>query len=186
MFGGIIRSVMSPFSSVLGGGGSKEDGGSGTSINPKQVRQFLDEGQKRGEQAVGGTIQELGKGRANIRSMLEDAVSGKSASISRMRNLQQSQQRDLKAKQLLQGGGSQMNDAAKQQMQRQQGMDLATQQAQEQARNVSMLSREYGGQVGDILKSSGQWGSVLVGAQKPAMPAQPKQGFISNFLSSWF
>ena len=173
-------------SQLLSGSGGKESNlNTAGAINPTMVKGFLEEGERRGEIGVGGTMAEMGEGRKDVRQRLQDIVDGKSAATASLKDSQARKERDMRSQQKLSGRG-QTDSAQIDQLQRQQGMDLATQKQNEQKAAISALSREYRGGLSDIMRSSGQWGSILVGAQPPAMPQEEGGGLLSNLFGGLF
>ena len=124
-------------------------------------------GEGQGERITGGTMEQAGQGRAQVRSRLEDIFSGNSAGANRLSQSQNADAKQLKAGQAMQGGGSQMAAGQQQMQQRQAGRDLAGFKADEQRRALGDMSREFRGMGGDIMKASGQYGSIMMGAKPP-------------------
>jgi len=181
--GGTIGANSASGGTLLGGRESTLN--TSGSINPTMVKGFLEEGERRGEIGVGGTMAEMGEGRKDVRQRLQDIVDGKSAATASLKDSQARKERDMRSQQKLSGRG-QTDSAQIDQLQRQQGMDLATQKQNEQKAAISALSREYRGGLSDIMRSSGQWGSILVGAQPPAMPQEEGGGLLSNLFGGLF
>lgn len=138
-------------------------------LPPGLATSFLEGGEKKGEELVGGTTKEMGEGRKDVRDRLQEILQGDSAGAQALRTEQQQQQKKLKAQQALAGGG-QMNLGQQQALKRQADMDYAKFTSDEKRRALADLSKEYRGAAGDIMRSSGQYGAIGVGMQPPAAP----------------
>lgn len=159
-----------------------------TSVNAlgtQDILNFLKAGTEEGEKITGGTREEMGEGRANVRKNLERRLAGESAGANALRQDQNQSMKALKSQQMLQGGGSQMNVGQQQALARQNARDLANFRSNEERQQLADLSREYRGAGTDIMRSAGQYGSILVGAQQPPQMKQ-SQGLLGNVFGGLF
>lgn len=173
-------SVAKGLEGLFSGGGDK----SIKSLSTGDIMRFLKAGAEEGETLVGGTKKEMGEGRADVRKRLKDTLEGNSAGANALKQDQAQAQRDLKAQQMLAGGG-QMNVGQQQALKRQASRDLAKFRSDETRQALADLSREFRGAGSDIMRSEGQYGSVLVGAQPPAT-VKPSSGILTNFFGNFF
>lgn len=171
VFGGTTENQSNPYGSF--------------EANKKQAMQAMDYGRKQGEVMTGGTMADAGKGRKQVRDRLEQVFQGNSAGANRLAESQNADARQLKARQAMYGGG-QMSEGQRQAQERNQARDMASFVSDEKRQAVADLSREYRGMAGDIMKSSGQYGSIIMGAQPPAQPAQQSQGLLSRVFGGLF
>ena len=92
----------------------------------------------------------------------------------------------LKAQQAA-GGGGQMNVGQQEALKRQAMRDTAEFVSTEKRQALSDMSKEFRGAGSDIASMTGQYGSILVGMQKPAAPAQGGGGgMLSNIFGGLF
>lgn len=164
-------------------GGDKVQG-STKSLSIGQIRGFMEEGEQKGETLTGSTMKEVGEGRGEVRDRLKETLAGNSAGANALRQDQADQQKKLRAQQAVAGQG-QMNAGQQQALQRQAARDTAKFISNEKRQTLSDLSKEWRGAGGDIMRSSGQYGSVLVGAQPAAVPKQ-SNGLLSNLFGGLF
>lgn len=154
--------------------------------NSKEDRteKFLRKGRERGEEITGATSKEVGEGRAEVRDRLKETLEGNSAAAAALQQDQAQQSRTLRANQAMAGGG-QMNEGQQQALQRTQLIDRAQFVSGEKRQALSDISKEYRGAGGDIMRSEGQYGSIAVGAMKPAVAKQSK-GLLSSVFGGIF
>jgi len=153
-------------SNIFGG----DDSDSVDQLTPAQVEAMMDKGRSEGESAAGGTVAEMGQGRADVRNRLTETLNGNSAAAAGLKQDQQQAQKSLKANQALAGGSGQMNEGQQQALRRQSDMDMAKFRQQEDRKALGDLSKEFRGGVGDIFRSTGQLASIMVGAQPAPQP----------------
>lgn len=159
----------------------KEDEKPTSTAPAGSLEAFMEKGREKGEEVAGGTAKEMGEGRADIRDRLNQILSGESAGASALKQDQQQQQKSLKAQQAMAGGGGQMNVGQQQALKRQADIDYAKFTSAEKRQALADLSKEYRGAAGDITRSTGQYGSVMVGGQPAAQP-QSQTGIISDIF----
>lgn len=167
-----------PLNTVFGAGGQSKDG-STKSLSKSDVENFIAQGEKKGELLTGQSIESVGKGRSGIIDKLNNILQGDSVGANRLRQSQSDTSRELKASQMLAGGG-QMDKGQQLALKRQQDRDLSEFVSGEKRQALSDLSLEYRGAAGDISKMGGQYGSILIGASNPP----PQVGGGSNGLLS--
>jgi len=165
-------------------GKNKAADGSVKSLSVGQIRGFMDEGREKGEELTGTTSAEVGEGRADVRDRLKETLDGNSAGANALRQDQAQAQKSLRAQQAVAGQG-QMNAGQQQALQRQSSRDLAGFVSNERRQALSDLSKEYRGAGGDIMRSEGQYGSILVGSQPAAQPQQAN-GLFTNLFGGLF
>jgi len=169
--------------SVFGG---SQDGGSINSLSKGDVESFMAKGEAKGEQLTGATMDEVGAGRAQVRDELQKTFEGNSVAANRLRQSQNDAQKMLKAQQAA-GGGGQMNAGQQEALKRQAMRDTAEFLGNEKRQTLSDMSKEFRGAGSDIASMTGQYGSILVGMQKPAAPAQSGGGgAFSNLFGGLF
>jgi len=151
-----------------------------SSLSAGDVEGFMKKGEQKGEQLTGSTLAESGEGRKDVRNRLTGILEGNSAGASALKQDQNQQAKSLRAQQAMAGGG-QMNEGQQQALQRQAQVDYAKFVSQEKRQALSDLSREWRGAGSDIMKSTGQYGSVMVGAQPPAVASSGGGLFSSIF-----
>lgn len=156
-------------SNVFGTGGSKADG-SAQNLSKGDIEGYMEQGRAKGEELTGTSSKDVGAGRADVRSRLQQTLDGNSAGANSLRQSQNSNMKSLKSSQALAGGG-QMNVGQQQALERQGARDLAEFTSNEKRQALSDISREWRGAGTDIMKSEGQYGSILVGMQPTAQPA---------------
>jgi len=154
--------------------------------NATKGQQAMEKGEKKGEILTGATIEEAGQGRAGIRDRLKEIMEGDSAGAAQMQQDQNQAQKQLRASHAMHGGGGQMGEGQKQSLARAGARDLATLRSSEERQALSDQSKEFRGVVGDIMKSSGQYGNIEVGMIPPAQPKAPKQGVVSSIFGGLF
>ena len=163
-------------------GGKKDKAMSSMSMG--DVEGFMEKGQAKGEELTGTTSAQAGQGRAEVRDRLGDILKGESAGANALKQDQAQSQKALKAQQALAGGG-QSNAGQLAALERQGQRDTAEFVSKEKRQALSDLSKEWRGAGGDIMKSSGQYGSILVGGQPAAQPAS-SNGLLSNIFGGLF
>ena len=157
----------------------------GNQMSKQDIMNAMKFGEQKGEQISGATSGEVGAGRKEVRTQLQDILQGNSAGANRMQQSQNEQDKQMKARQAMSGGGGQMSEGMRQAQDRAQVRDLAEFRSNEQRQALSDLSKEWRGAGSDIMKSSGQYGSIMIGAQPPAVPQQ-QQGLLSGLLGGLF
>jgi hypothetical protein len=130
--------------------------------NKQEAMKAMDFGTKKGEVMTGGSMAEAGEGRAKVRDRLEQVFQGNSAGANRLAESQAADAKQMKARQAM-GGGGQMSEGQRAAQENMQNRQLAGFVSDEKR-------HEYRGMAGDIMKSSGQYGSIIMGAQPPAQP----------------
>ena len=170
---GYKNSIGGIFDSVFGKDGRMPD-----KLSPAAVEAFMNKGEAKGQQIAGATLQEVGEGRKDVRNRLKQILEGDSPGASALRSSQSDRQKAMKSERALAGGG-QMGDAMMQEQKRQADLDFANFVARERNQALTNLSREYRGAGSDIMQSTGQFGSILVGSQPAAMP-QRSEGLITR------
>lgn len=180
LLGGLVGgSAGSSLGNMLGGSAQK----SPKQLSVGEILGFMAAGEKKGEEVAGTTIAEAGKGRADVRSQLKQILEGNSAGANAMAQDQAQAMKTLKANQMLAGGG-QMNLGQQQAIERQGARDLAQFKSNERRQALSDLSAEWRGAGADIMRTGGQYGSILTGAQPPAVQ-QPSNGLFTQIFGSF-
>jgi hypothetical protein len=171
-------------SNVFGSDGEQADG-SVNSLSKGDIEGFMKQGRAKGEELTGTTSAEVGAGRADVRSRLQETLNGNSVGANSLRQSQNASMKDLKSNQAMAGGG-QMNAGQQQALQRQGGRDLAEFRGQENRQALSDISKEFRGAGQDIMKSEGQYGSILIGSQSPAQAPQSGGGIFDKVFGGLF
>ena len=169
---------------VFGDGGTQADGSAG-SLSKGDIEGFMAKGRAKGEELTGTDSASVGAGRADVRSRLQDTLDGNSAGANSLRQSQNSSMKNLKSSQAMAGGG-QMNVGQQQALERQGARDLANFTSTEKRQALSDISREWRGAGSDIMKSEGQYGSILVGMQKPAQAQTGGGGLMDQIFGGLF
>lgn len=175
----VIAPIPKAINDVFLGNGSGDNPIS--TITPAQVEAFMNKGEAKGELLTGSTLAEAGEGRKKVRDTLQQNLEGDSIAVSGLKQDQSQRIKELKANQLM-SGGSQMNEGQRMSLERQADLDLARFKGAEQRQTLSDLSSEFRGVGGDIMKSTGQYGSVLVASQPSAVSSGGGGGLLSSLF----
>lgn len=160
-----IDTNLDPFSL----GGSAESVKSNTkleNIGAQDLLNFIKIGQDQGSLLVGGTGEEMGRGRAFVRDELMSSYQGNSQAMNALSQDQNQATRSLRAQQM-QSGGGQMDMQQQMALDRMNRRDAANLKAREQMSTLANMSREFRGGASDIGRQGSSYGAMLVGAQPP-------------------